>query len=299
MSETPQSTNHILMIEPYEFYTNPETLATNHYHHKNMDDHDVTFQKALVEFRGYRDMLVSHGVNVTTVKGIEGCPDHIFPNWASTNPDGSVIFYPMMNDNRRRERTPEMMAFFKKYYDVKFDLISYEEQGQYLEATGSLCIDHVNKVAYCALSPRSDAALAQEWTDRRGFELVTFDTLSHTGSPVYHTDLVMFIGTTCVGICSDALVEEDRARVLGHLRQYREVVEFSKDQLLTFCGNSLEVIGQGGVRYLAMAGGAHDSLSAAQVQTFGRHFDKIISSPIATIEKYGGGSARCLMMEMF
>lgn len=300
MSELRQSTNHILMIEPAEFYTNPETVATNHYHAPNEDDRGDIFTKALREFRDYRDMLVSHGVSVTTVKGIEGCPDHIFPNWASTHLDGTVIFYPMLNENRQDERTVEMVDFFKKLYDVKADFTQHEKDGKALEATGSLCLDRMNKIAYCTLSARSDLEMAQLWAREKNYELLTFETISHTGSAVYHTDLVMFIGTDCVGICAESIIDERRDQVLASLRAHRDVIELSKEQLAAMSGNSLEVVGQGGTRYLAMSSAGHAALRADQIAAFEKHFDGgIISSPIPTIEKYGGGSARCLLMELF
>jgi hypothetical protein len=157
----------------------------------------------------------------------------------------------------------------------------------------------VNKIAYAALSPRTSKEVAKKWADIMGYELVTFNTMSHTGQAVYHTDLVMYIGTDMVGLCAPAIVEEDRERVLGRLKETREVLEFEEGQLVSFCGNSLEVLGTGNERMLALSSAAHDSLTGAQRETMQKHFTKLIHSPLPTLEKYGGGSARCTLMELF
>ena len=181
---TAQTTNHLLLIEPSCFYANPETMDTNVYQVDEHESHDSTLQKALDEFRTFRDMLVANDVNVTTMRGVEECPDHIFPNWISTHANREMIIYPMLNDNRRREKTPDIIAFFKKLYDLKFDLTEFESADQFLESTGSLCMDRVNLVAYSGLSARTDKELALHWGDKAGYEVVTFETESHTGKPV-------------------------------------------------------------------------------------------------------------------
>ncbi len=294
-----QITNHLLLIEPSCFYANPETMDTNAYQVDEHESHDATLQKAITEFRVFRDMLVAHDVNVTTMRGVDGCPDHIFPNWISTHDNREMVIYPMLNDNRRREKTPEIIAFFKKLYDLKFDLGDFEQSGQFLESTGSLCMDRANRIAYSGLSARTDKDLALHWGEKMGFEIVPFNTESHTGKPVYHTDLVMNIGEKIANICADCIVEQDRQTVLDKLRSTHEVVELSMSQLTAFLGNSLEIRSNTGQKYLVMSSMAYHSIRPDQMEVYERHYDKILHSPIPTIEKYGGGSARCLIMEMF
>lgn len=296
---TAQSTSRLLLVEPAEFYANPETMTTNVYQVEEGVSADETFKMALNEFRGFRDMLVENNVAVTTVRGVEGCPDHLFPNWISTHEGREMIIYPMRNDNRRAERTPAIIDFFKSLYDVALDIRDFENKGQFLESTGSLCMDRVNKVAYCGLSGRSDEKLARFWAEQTGYDLEVFETESHAGKPVYHSDLVMFIGTEVIGICAECIKEEHRERVLNRLKQHRTVVELSLEQLQNYCGNSLEVQSVDGDKMLVMSETAYKALRDDQKETYLKYFTKLLHAPIPTIEKYGGGSARCLIMELF
>ncbi|MCB1556270.1 MAG: hypothetical protein KDJ15_03050 [Alphaproteobacteria bacterium] len=301
---TRQSTNHIFLISPAVFYLNPETAETNVYQLDGNESEEETYHHALGEFRQFQNMLVKNKIAVTVMEGERACPDHIFPNWASTHimPDGrrGLALYPMLNANRRAERTPAMIAFLSRTYDTVLDFRAREEDGLFLEATGSLCLDRVNKVAYAALSARTDAGLAQEWADHMGYELLTFETRSHTGKPVYHTDLVMFIGTEVAGVCFACMTDEGaRQAVRARLSRTHEIVDLTAAQQQAFCGNSLEVVNADGDRLLVMSDAAFRALRPDQIETFGRFFDRIIHSALPTMERYGGGSARCLMMEMF
>ncbi|MBL4588571.1 MAG: hypothetical protein JKY11_00635 [Alphaproteobacteria bacterium] len=297
---TRQSTNHILMIEPKEFYLNPETQETNVYQVDEHESHEKTLEKALNEFRAYRDCLVSHGVTVTTFQGIEGCPDHIFPNWASTDPFGNLVLYPMLNANRSAERIPRITDKLEQYYNLALDLRGEEKNGKALESTGSLVMDHINKIVYMTHSLRSNPELAQRWADDRGYQLMMFNTHAHTGDPVYHTDLVMHIGTDYVGICSECIEPEDRIRIVGQLQEtHKTVVEFDNNQLKAFCGNSLEVVDGDGHKVLAMSKAGQLALRPEQTEQILTHMRAIIGTDIPTIEHYGGGSGRCLMMELF
>ncbi len=294
-----QSTSHLLLIEPAEFYANPQTMETNVYQVDEHENPDDIYQKAITEFRGFRDMLVENGVAVTTLRGVKGCPDHIFPNWISTHTGRQMIIYPMLNDNRRAERTPEMIAFFESLYDTAFDFRAAEQNGQFLESTGSLCLDRVNRIAYVALSGRTDEALAREWGAQTGYEVVIFETTSHTGKPVYHTDLVMWIGTECAALCSSCIRADQREAVLAKLRETHDVIELDMDQLAAFCGNALEIMSTDGERMLVMSEAAYQGLGDTYKKTFGKYFARLLHAPIPTIETYGGGSARCLIMELF
>ncbi|MCB1682087.1 MAG: hypothetical protein KDI65_09145 [Alphaproteobacteria bacterium] len=295
-----QSTDHLLMIEPAEFYTNPETVETNAYQAEGDDAPRRAISAAAVrEFRDYRDALVENGVMVTTAIGHKGSPDMVFPNWASVYDDGRMILYPMLSENRQKERRPDIIDMLKKTYPDVIDWSGYEKDGQYLESTASIVADHVHKIAYAALSKRTHPDLVKKWAGFMGYEAVMFETESHTGIPVYHTDYLMWIGTEMAGLCTDCLLPEYREQVHRKLKGTHEVVEFSMEQLRANCGNALEVIGYEGTRMLTLSAAAREALNEAQLDAIGRRFSKIISSPLPTLEKYGGGSARCMLMELF
>ena len=296
-----QSTNHILMVRPEVFFANPQTMDTNAYQVDGASEpKDVILQKALVEFGAYRDMLVEHGVIITNVNGHADCPDMIFPNWASTYDDGRLIIYPMRNQNRQAERTPEIIALLKHYYPKVEDWSGYEAQGIALESTASIVSDHVNKCGYSGLSKRTAPELVDKWAEFMGYDVMRFETLSHAGIPVYHTDFLMYIGTDMAAICAECITDTDmRTRVLARLRETHEVVELSMAQLQANCGNALEVIGKDGARILTFSKAALEALDNAQLSVIRKHYNTILTPDLTTIEKYGGGSARCMLMEMF
>lgn len=288
-----------MMMEPAEFYANPETMETNVYQVEEDLSKDEIFSLALGEFQAYRDMLVTNGVIVTTARGYKGCPDMIFPNWVSTHVDGRMVLYPMLNDNRRAERDPAVIEFLKKAYPDVIDMTHYEQEGLFLEARGSVVADRVNKIGYSALSPRTDEKLAHMWGEKMGYQVHSFDTLSHTGKPVYHTDLVMYIGSTMAAVCASAIVEKDRVRIVEQLQKTHDVMELSMDQLTGFCGNALEVRGENNEKMLAMSSAAYTALTDEQKAFLGNHFTRLLHSPLPTLEKYGGGSARCMLLELY
>ena len=299
--ELKQSTNHIMVMEPKQFHANPQTMATNSYQHED----DKTIQEihvaAVTEFRAMRDLLVKHGVVMTTTKGQTGCPDDIFcNNWVSTHQgvegqESRMVLYPMLADNRKTERRRELIDMLRKSYKDVQDFSPHEQHGKALESTGAMCLDRVNKIAYQARSNRSHDELAAMWCRMNDYECVPFDT-QHQGKPVYHADVVMWIGTELAGICSECLVQD---HVVTDLKRHREVIEFTNDQMAAFCGNSLEVIGTGGERMLVMSKGGYDSLLREQKEVLLKHYKTIINPVIPTIEYYGGGSARCMLLELF
>ncbi len=296
-----QSTNHILMVRPEVFYANPQTMDTNAYQvDGKVEPNDVILRRAMDEFNAYRAMLVEKGVIITTVNGHPDCPDMVFPNWASTYDDGRLILYPMLNQNRQAERTPEIISFLKRYYPKVEDWSAYEGQGIALESTASIVSDHVNKRAYSGLSRRTSAELVEKWANFMGYEVVAFDTQSHAGIPVYHTDFLMYIGSEMVAICAECITDEDlRGQVLTRLRETHEVIELSMAQLQANCGNGLEVIGTNGEKMLTFSTAALEAMDDTQLSVIRTHYNTIITPDLTTLEKYGGGSARCMLMEMF
>ncbi len=296
-----QSTNHLFMVEPGVFYANPQTMDTNAYQIVGEEEsHDVILAKALVEFRRYRDMLVDKGVMVTTVLGHQDCPDMVFPNWASTYDDGRLILYPMLNENRSAERTPQIIEFLKHFYPKVEDWTDYEGQGLALESTASIVADHVNRRAYSGLSRRTSPQLVEKWAEFMGYDVLSFETQSHAGIPVYHTDFLMYIGSEMAGICLECITDDAvRDDVMARLSQTHDVVVFTMEQLQANCCNALEVVGAEGERMLTMSKAAYEALDDAQLKIIDKHYSTLICPDLSTLEKYGGGSARCMLMELF
>ncbi len=292
-----------MMMEPVDFQSNPQTMETNTYQAPNPAHVNPIQEKAVAEFRAFRDLLVREGVIVTTAIGQMGSPDDIFcNNWVSTQKDdqgkANLVYYPMLAPNRQRERRADIMQMLESRYPIALDLSAQEKNGKFLESTGSLWMDRVHKIAYCALSPRTDEDLAQHWADVMGFRLVTFRTRNHVGKPVYHSDVMMFIGTHYAGVCLECIWEEDRARVIESLSKTHDIIPITLEQLRSFCGNSLELRDGAGKKILVMSATAHAALTSDQKSAFLKHVDRIVSSDISTIETYGGGSARCMLLEL-
>lgn len=306
MNRTPiyQSANHIWMTEPVAFHANSQTMATNSYQSADPADIGAVQKAARAEFLNFRDTLVGAGIAVTTTLGTPDSPDDIFPNWASVhvleNGARVIVYYPMLNENRRIERRPFMKEILERGYKVHLDMSAAEKDNKALESTSALWMDRIHKVAYSALSARSDTELAQKWCAHMGYSYVPFHTRNHVGKPVYHTDVMMFIGTDFVGICLECILPDDRMRVRENLEKTgREIIEITNEQLLEFCGNALEVRARDGSKKLVMSGSAYRAYRNDQKAAFLRHVSEIIYADLPTIQKYGGGAARCMMMELF
>ncbi|TVQ84648.1 MAG: hypothetical protein EA357_02310 [Micavibrio sp.] len=298
-----QSTDHILLIEPKVFFTNPETAATNPY--QNMEA-AVAPAELLVrvreEIHGFAEALRHYGIKVTILPGSKKCPDHIFPgNWVSTHPEKTLVYYPMMAKNRRAERTKEICAFLENHYTKIYDYAPLAEKGTFLEGTGSFALDRAHRIAYMGISQRSHVAAAEQWAKELDYELVTFRTaLPPDNLPVYHTDLLMFIGYDIAAVCFEAIPDEkERKAVRVRLSDTHDLVDLSLEQMHNMCGNALELRGDGGIAHLVMSTRAYKALTKAQKQKLLRRYVEIIHTPLDTIEEFGGGSARCLILELF
>lgn len=294
-----QSSRHILLIEPAEFHFNPDTSETNQYQHNDSRNHDLILTDAIAEFRRFRNRFIENGVYVTTFKGIAGCPDHVFANWFSTHDDGTMNLYPMLAKSRQDERVPEMIQALQRGYDIGLDLRDHENQGLYLEGVSSIVLDRVNRQGYSALSPRTDEALVRKWGAEMGYTMHCFETENHMGKPVYHSDLVLHIGTEFVGICLDCILPQYRDHIRDSLSKTHTLIELSFEQLEQFCGNALEVRGEKNDPYLAISESAVFNLSQKQRSQYLQYVKGFISSDIPTLERYGGGSARCMIQELF
>ena len=289
------------MIEPEVFHSNDQTLASNHYQSKNdcsLSLNDIK-KLALDEFKDLKSKIEEVGIVVTSMKGIKECPDHIFPNWFITFDNSTMQLFSMKAKNRRLEKTPEMINFLKEKYKVVGDLSPFEEQNVFLEATSSMVFDRVNRVVYAGLSPRTNKDLTEKWCADNDYELVLFETTSHQGPPIYHTDVFMYVGQKVIGICLDVILPEYRDMVRSKVSKYHDVFEIKKDQILDFCGNALEAKNTEGEYFLIMSSRAFNAYSINQKTTLAKYYKNIIHSELTTIEKFGGGSARCMLNELF
>jgi len=296
-----QSTNHIFMIEPEVFYSNEQTIDSNHYQLKKDSNEDIAIimEKALREFHNLKKEIENNNILVKSMKGIHECPDHIFPNWFITFDDKTFQLFSMNAENRRLEKTTEMIDYLSQEYTLTSDLSEYEEKGEFLEATSSMVFDRVNRVVYAAVSPRTNKDLTIKWCKENDYELVLFDTNSHKGSSIYHTDVLMYVGQKVIGICFEVILPEYRDMVRDKVSRYHDIFEINESQIKDFCGNSLEAHNDSNEFFLIMSSRAFNALSDAQKNQLSKYYKSIIHTDLTTIEKYGGGSARCMLNELF
>ncbi|MGQ7945299.1 citrulline utilization hydrolase CtlX [Flavobacterium sp. WC2509] len=305
-----QTTNSILMIRPVAFRMNEQT-AVNNYYQKVLDGllPATVNAKAQQEFDVFVDKLRAVGVDVTVVDDKENSdtPDSIFPNnWISFHENGDVALYPMFAENRRLERREDILDILEEegfVIDNIMDYTSAEEDGFFLEGTGSIVLDRENGKAYCALSPRADEELFIEFCEDFEFTPVIFEafqTVNKERKLIYHTNVMMCIGDTFAVICADCIDDKkERKMVLDSLKgDEKEVILITEEQLNNFAGNMLEVKGADDRRYLVMSTSAYQSLTKKQIAQIEEHVT-ILSSSLDTVEACGGGSARCMMAEIF
>jgi hypothetical protein len=305
-----QTTNSILMIRPVAFRMNEQT-AVNNYYQKVLDglSAETVNQKAQQEFDAFVAKLRKVGVNVVVVEDTlePNTPDSIFPNnWISFHENGDVVLYPMFAENRRAERREDILDTLEDEGFVINEIMDYtlaEEDNVFLEGTGSLLLDRENGKAYCALSPRAEEELMIEFCEDFEFTPVIFEafqTVNGERKLIYHTNVMMCLGDTFAVICADCIDDKkERKMVLDSLRgDDKEVILITEDQVNNFAGNMLEVKGNDGKRYLVMSESAYKSLTKKQIAQLEAHVE-IIHSSLDTIEACGGGSARCMMAEIF
>lgn len=305
-----QTTNSILMIRPVSFRMNEQT-AVNNYYQKVLDglSPETVKAKAQEEFDSFVQKLRMVGVNVIVVDDTlsPDTPDSIFPNnWISFHENGDVVFYPMFAENRRAERREDILDILEEHGFVMNEIMDYtsaEEDGFYLEGTGSIILDRENGKAYCALSPRADEELFIEFCEDFEYSPVIFEafqTVNTERKLIYHTNVMMCIGDTFAVVCADAIDDKkERKMVLDSLKgDEKEIILITEDQVNSFAGNMLEVKGADDRRYLVMSSSAHQILTKKQIAQLEEHVT-ILSSSLDTIEACGGGSARCMMAEIF
>ncbi len=295
-----QSTSHLFMIEPESFYSNEQTSYTNHYQEEASDEDigEIT-QKALVEFHNLKDKIEAKGIQVTSLKGSKECPDHIFPNWFMTFDNKTMQIFSMLAPNRRKEKKLSMIEHLSETYELTADFSYLENKEIFLESTSSMVFDRVNRIVYAGISPRTNAVQLIIWCRNNDFELVLFETESHTGSPIYHTDVLMYVGTDIIGICFDVIKEEHVDYVREKVNAHHDVVELTSDQIQNFSGNAIEAKNEDGELFLIISSRGFSALNQNQINKLLNSYKEIIHSDIPTIEKYGGGSARCMLTELF
>ena len=305
-----QTTNTILMIRPVNFRMNEQT-AVNNYYQKVLGDvlPETVNTKAQYEFDTYVERLRSIGVNVVVVNDTEesDTPDSIFPNnWISFHENGTVGLYPMFAENRRLERREDILDILEQQGFVIEDIIDYtsaEEDNVFLEGTGSVLLDRKNRRAYCALSPRADEDLFIEFCEDFEYTPIVFtayQTVSGKRKAIYHTNVMMCLGETFAVICLDSIDDKkERKNVTTHLKESgKEIIAITEEQVNHFAGNMLQVKGENNALYLVMSQVAYNILTADQIARLEKHTE-ILASSLDTIEACGGGSARCMMAEVF
>lgn len=302
-----QTTDTVLMIEPIAFGYNAQT-AENNYFQVEQKDSDIQ-EKALKEFNSFAEKLKAKGVNVITVKDTlePHSPDSIFPNnWVSFHKDGKVVLYPMFAPNRRVERRTDILEILKsKGFNITQteDLSHYENDDQFLEGTGSIIFDHDYKIAYGSVSLRLNEELFRKFCAKIGYTTVVFHTYQNVGEerlPIYHTNVMMCVAEQFVVICLDCIDDElEREKVQEVIKSTnKEIIEISEDQMQQFAGNMLQVQNTEGEKFLIMSQTAYQSLNEDQIKSIEKYCE-IIYSDLNTIEVNGGGSARCMLAEVF
>ena len=292
----------ILMVRPYQFYFNQQT-ASNNFFQSNVNIENAN-ELAIAEFDAMVDQLRHHQIKVKVVQDTKdpSTPDSIFPNnWISTHPGGTLCLYPMFAPNRRAERKSTVIDFLESNFKIEniIDLTDLENEGKFLEGTGSMVLDHQNKIAYGCLSERLDQESFISWCHKMQFKPISFKALDDKGQPIYHTNVMMCMGNQFVVICIESIVDESEKKILldSFIQTKKEVIEISQDQLNHFAGNMLQVFDLNEKPHLIMSQQAYTSLNNEQLKSLEK-YNPIISISIPTIEALGGGSTRCMMAEL-
>ena len=295
-----QSTDSVLMIRPGRFYPNPETAADNAFQRDANCGSDALALLARKEFDAAVQTLRAAGVNVHVFEDTTEPekPDAVFPNnWMSTHHDGRIALFPMYSALRRRERRHDIVEELRKHYRVTelIDYSAFEDEGCCLEGTGSLVFDHLNRFAYVSLSNRSNPKVIQRFADDFSYEPVTFTSIGSNGQPIYHTNVMMCIGTDFAMVGLEMIPDKaEREQVRARLEKAgKQIVELSADQIANFAGNSIELHNKGGEKLLALSSRADHALTEDQRKRL-RRYARLVPLELPTIE-LSGGSARCML----
>lgn len=304
-----QITNTVLMIRPASFRMNEETAVNNYFQKETGDNHDAITMLAQQEFDDFVTLLRGNGVNVIVVNDIkeQDTPDALFPNnWVSFHEDGKVVLYPMFAVNRRRERRMDIVEQLKNQgYNVNevIDFSDAEKKNVFLEGTGSLILDRPNKKAYCAVSPRADKSLLEDYCKQLDFTPIAFTSNQSVNGErlaIYHTNVMMCVGFAFAVVCLYSIDDvKEREFVESTLRNDgKEIIAIAEAQVHQFAGNMLEVANETGDHFLVMSATAKNALTAGQIEQINKYCS-IIAPKLDVIESHGGGSARCMLAEVF
>ena len=305
-SKESQLASAVLMIRPARFQSNPETAGSNRFQGRSGTSPADQHAAALKEFEALAVVLEGCGVKVLRFDDTAEphTPDAIFPNnWVSFHSDGTVVLYPMEAPSRRRERRPDIIESLASDhgYVVRqvVDLSHHEASGHFLEGTGSMVLDRPNRIAYACLSTRTHLSPLGEFAQRMDYDIVAFDAADRSGTPIYHTNVLMNIGEEIAVICEESISKaEQRTAVLNQLTQTgHKLVSISYQQLGSFAGNMLELRSESGGRVVAMSDTARQSLTGAQREIIEENAI-IVSAAIDVVECSAGGSVRCMLAEL-
>ncbi|HEY2583481.1 MAG TPA: arginine deiminase-related protein [Mucilaginibacter sp.] len=298
-----QSTSHLLMIRPVNFGFNEETASSNAFQKRNAASGRIK-QQARQEFDTMVNTLCENGVDVTVVEDTlePYTPDSIFPNnWVSFHADGNVFLYPMQAENRRLERREDIIMGLEDRFMVKhvIDLSRFEHEGKFLEGTGSMVLDRENKIAYACISPRTDLEVLALFCEQTGYKEVSFKAFDEYHQAIYHTNVLMCIGSKFAVVCLDSITDEDEKNAVITILKLtnKETITISFEQMNNFAGNMLEVKNKSGENLIVMSKTAFEALDQTQKQSLEK-YGKLVYADIHTIENNGGGSARCMMAEV-
>ena len=301
-----QITDTILMIRPAAFGANKETAATNFFQSPDKKLNGQSLQQsALEEFDNMVELLRKNDINVLVIDDTPTPvkPSAVFPNnWLSTSPEGIVSVFPMYAANRRPEKRDDILKILAEKFIVKDlqDWSEFEAEGKFLEGTGSMVIDHENKVIYTCYSPRTDVSILEKFANANNYRAIIFLAIDKNGQPVYHTNVMMMLGEDFAILCEEAIEEEWELIAVRQLLESsgHEVIRISKEQMHAFAGNMLQVKNNKGEKFLVMSQTAFDSLNEEQKEELSVR-SKLLPIPIPVIEQTEGGSVRCMIAEIF
>ncbi len=301
-----QRTSQIMMVRPASFGFNEQTAKSNTFQTEvDSQENAMASEEAIAEFDNYVKVLQDAGVTVNIIQDSNEPkkPDAIFPNnWISFHENGQLVLYPMCTPNRRWERRRSILDMIGLGYTIsnEIDLSHYEADEKFLEGTGSMILDRQNKICYACVSIRTDAVLLEEFCEKLDFEPVLFESVNENNFPVYHTNVIMGLAQDYVVICMESIPKEsDKEMLLAKFAETgKEVVDISFEQVTKFCGNVIELESEDGESLLVMSEQAFNGFTDAQKKQI-RQYSKMTYAPIYTIEKIGGGGARCMVAEVF
>lgn len=298
-----QTTDKVFMVKPVRFGYNPQTAANNAFQKEGFEDNAQ--ENASREFATYVSLLKANKVDVVVAEDtqVPYTPDSIFPNnWFSTHDDGTLVLYPMFAVNRRNERKSEFLETIRRVFEIKrvIDLTWWESEELYLEGTGSMILDRENKIAYAGRSPRTSEKVLADFCKQMGYSSLLFDAYDQNGELIYHTNVMMSIGTKYAIICLDAITDSvQREQVVDSLKAAgKKIIDISFEQMTNFAGNMLELKSRDGKPILVMSSSARKSLTPEQTRELSGYY-KLLSPGLEYIENNGGGSARCMLAEIY